>query len=129
MEHPHLLQLHALNTHLHTDLQVETPTLSVRETLIVHATVINTGRRAGREVVQLYVRDLVGSVTRPVKELKGFQSLVLEPGESQTVRFEVPVKTLGFYGLDNQYVVEPGEFRVWIGPNSVKGLEGRFQVV
>ena len=74
------------------------------------------------------MRDLVGSVTRPVKELKGFQRITLQPGEAQTVRFEVPVDQLGFYGLDMRYVVEPGAFKVWIGPSSTAGLEGEFEV-
>ena len=115
-------------TYRYTDLQVETPELDLDGTLAVCATVTNMGKRGGREVVQLYVRDLVGSITRPVKELKGFESLWLEPGERQTVRFEVPVSALGFHGLGNQYVVEPGEFAVWIGPNSAAGLEGGFRV-
>ena len=76
----------------------------------------------------MYVRDLVGSVTRPVKELKGFQRVALQPGEARAVRFELPARELGFHGLDMQYVVEPGAFAVWIGPNSVEGLEGRFEV-
>jgi beta-glucosidase len=92
------------------------------------ALVANTGERAGDEIVQLYVRDLVGSVTRPVKELKGFCRVALEPGERKTVRFEVPASELGFYGLDMQYVVEPGAFQVWVGPSSAEGLEGAFEV-
>jgi beta-glucosidase len=96
--------------------------------LVVSATVTNRGHREGEEIVQLYVRDLVGSVTRPVKELKGFQRLTLDPGEAQRVRFEVPVRQLGFHGLDRVYTVESGEFKVWIGPNAAEGLEGAFRV-
>jgi beta-glucosidase len=91
--------------------------------------VSNIGDRAGLETVQLYVQDLVGSITRPVKELKGFQQVALQPGESKRVRLEVPVSGLGFHGLDLQYVVEPGAFKVWIGPNAEEGLEGEFRVV
>jgi beta-glucosidase len=79
-------------------------------------------------VVQLYVRDLVGSVSRPVKELKAFQRVSLQPGEEQTVRFAVPVRDLGFHGLDMRYTVEPGAFKVWAGPNAAEGLEGAFEV-
>jgi beta-glucosidase len=63
-----------------------------------------------------------------VRELKGFQRITLQPGEEQTVRFEVPVSQLGFVGLDMQYVPEPGSFKVWIGPDSTRGLEGEFEV-
>jgi beta-glucosidase len=75
------------------------------------------------------VRDLVASVTRPVKELKGFEKISLQPGERRMVRFEVPVRELGFTGREMQYVVEPGDFKVWVGPDSAGGLEGVFRVV
>ncbi len=110
------------------DLTVETPVVGADGTLAVSALIKNTGVRAGAEVVQLYVRDLVGSVTRPVKELKGFQRIALQPGEEQAARFEVPVRDLGFFGLDMRYTVEPGAFKVWIGSNSTEGLEGEFEV-
>jgi beta-glucosidase len=116
-------------TFTYHDLQVETPTVGLNDTLTVTATITNTGNRPGDEIVQLYVRDLVGSVTRPVKELKGFQRILLEPGQSQAVRFEVAVQQLGFHGLDMKYVVEPGGFKVWVGPDSTEGLEGEFTVV
>jgi beta-glucosidase len=112
----------------YSNLKVETPAVATGGTLIVSACVRNSGERAGDEVVQLYVRDLVGSVTRPVKELKGFRRITLQPGKEQTVRFEVPVCDLGFWGLEMQYVVEPGAFKVWIGPDSREGLEGEFEV-
>jgi beta-glucosidase len=112
----------------YSHLSVETPAIGAADTLVVSANVRNSGQRPGEEIVQLYVRDLVGSVTRPIKELKGFRRVALNPGEEQTVRFEVPAQQLGFWGLDMKYVVEPGEFKVWIGPNSAEGLEGEFQV-
>ena len=110
------------------DLKIETPVIGPDGVLIVNAVVQNTGPRAGVEVAQLYVRDLVGSVTRPVKELKGFQRVALQPGEARTLRFETPAHDLGFHGLDMKYVVEPGAFQVWVGPNSATGLEGRFEI-
>jgi beta-glucosidase len=113
----------------YSDLQVAALELELDGTLVVSATVSNCGPRAGEETVHLYVRDLVGSVTRPVKELKGFQRITLEPGEARTVCFEVPVQELGFHGLDMAYVVEPGDFVVWIGPNAATGLEGAFKVL
>jgi len=112
----------------YSDLQVLTPTPGLDSTLKVNATITNTGERPGREIVQLYVRDLIAEVTRPVKELKEFEIINLQPGESQTVHFEVPVQRLGFHGLDMHYKVEPGDFKVWVGPNAAEGLEGAFQV-
>lgn len=112
----------------YSDLVVETPEVAADGTLVVEAKITNTGERAGDEIVQLYVRDLVGSVTRPVKELKGFQRISLAPGSSKIVRFEVSAQELGFHGLTMDYVVEPGEFRVWVGPNAAEGLEGAFSI-
>jgi beta-glucosidase len=105
-------------------------TIDVRDGVVVaSAQVENTGQRSGTEVVQLYVRDLVASVTRPVRELKAFERITLEPGEARTVRFEIPAEQLGFIGLDMQYTVEPGEFRLWIAPDSSTGLKGSFRLV
>jgi beta-glucosidase len=89
----------------------------------------NTGARAASETAQLYVRDLVGSLTRPVKELKGFAKLRLAPGETKTVEFEVPVEILGFHDASMRYVVEPGAFRLWVGGDSRAPLETGFEVV
>ncbi len=104
----------------YSDLIVESP---VDDRLVARCVVRNTGGRAGVEVAQLYVRDVVASVTRPVRELKAFERVALEPGESKMLRFEVPVKQLGFTGLDMRYRVEPGEFKVWVGPDASRGLE------
>lgn len=116
-------------TFTYRDLVVENRELGPDDRLAVTAVVRNTGARAGDEVVQLYVRDLVGSVTRPVKELKGFQRITLQPGEEQRVRFELPVSALCFWNAEMRYVVEPGAFKVWVGPNSVEGLSGDFAVL
>jgi beta-glucosidase len=109
-------------------LVVHTPLVEAGGTLAVSAKVTNTGPRPGTEVVQLYVRDRVASVTRPVKELKGFQRVTLQAGETATVRFELPADQLGFIGRDMRHTVEPGAFQVWIGPDSTSGLEGGFEV-
>jgi beta-glucosidase len=82
------------------------------------ADVANTGRCAGSEVVQMYIRDLVSSVTRPVKELKGFRRVDLAPGESTTVKFEIAADLLKFWDVNMKYVVEPGEFSIMIGNSS-----------
>ena len=81
----------------------------------------NTGRYEATEVAQLYVQDKVGSVVRPVKELKGFQRVTLAPGESKNVTFELPVGELAFWNIDMEYVVEPGDFRLWIAGDSASG--------
>ncbi len=94
----------------------------------ISADVTNTGARAGIETAQLYVRDLVASVTRPVKELKGFQKVELKPGQTRRVRFALASEDLAFTGLDGAPVVEPGKFHVWIGPNSAEGAQGEFEL-
>jgi beta-glucosidase len=96
------------------------------EHVTVSATVKNTGERAGEEVVQCYTGDVVASRVRPVKALQGFQKIALAPGEGQTVTFELPVAALGFYDVDMQFIVEPGKFKVWVGPSSAEGLESEF---
>ena len=88
----------------------------------------NTGKYEATEIVQLYVRDLVGSVVRPVKELKGFQRVTLAPGEVQTVKFELPVSDLAFWNIDMEYVVEPGDFQLWIAGDSASGSPIGFTV-
>ena len=93
------------------------------------AQITNSGAVTGTEIVQLYVRDLVGQVSRPVKELKGFQRVTLQPGETQQVRFTLPAEELTFTGFDDQPVLEPGRYQVWIGPSSAEGLPGEFELL
>ncbi len=95
----------------------------------VSADVTNTGDRAADEVAQLYVRDLVGNVTRPVRELKGFRRLRLEPGERTTVSFVLRAEDLAFYGRDMRLRSEPGEFHAWIGGSSATELQTAFRLV
>ena len=87
-------------------------------TIQASVTVTNTGNCEGTEVVQLYIRDMVGSIARPVQELKGFERISLKPGESRTVNFTINADLLKFYNKDLNYVCEPGDFDVMIGPNS-----------
>lgn len=100
------------------DLQLSNTNLKGNETLKASVTVTNTGQFTGKEVVQLYIRDVVGSVTRPVKELKGFQKVELKPGESKVVTFTITPEHLKFYNYDLKYDWEPGEFLIMIGPHS-----------
>jgi beta-glucosidase len=98
------------------------------EPLEISVTVANAGPVAGEEIVQLYVRDLVASVTRPVKELKRFARVALAPGEEKDVRFTLTPADLAFHGLDLKRVIEPGEFVVMVGPNSRDLKSARFRL-
>ncbi len=90
--------------------------------------VTNTSDVAGKEVVQLYIRDVFASITRPVKELKGFEMISLQPGETKTVSFVLDHTTLGFYNNDNSWIVEPGEFKVFIGGSSRNTIMSNFNL-
>jgi beta-glucosidase len=111
-----------------SNLQFSAPRISANGKLAVSVEVENTGRRAGDEVVQLYIRDLVATMTRPVKELKGFQRISLQSGEKRRVEFVLGPEHLGFWNREMRYVVEPGEFRVMVGANSVDVLEAKLDV-
>jgi len=87
----------------------------------VSCTITNTGEYDGAEVVQLYTRDLVASLARPVRELKGFQKIQLKAGESQTVAFELTATDLAFWHADKTHYAEPGEFQVWVSTDSQSG--------
>jgi beta-glucosidase len=113
----------------YSNLKLSESELAIGDTLAVSAEVTNRGSMAAEEVVQLYIRDLVGNVTRPVKELKGFKRVRIDPGETITVRFELQTDNLAFYGRDNRLVTEPGDFHVWIGGSSETELRGEFTVV
>ena len=95
----------------------------------VSVDVTNTGNFDGKEIVQLYIRDLVGTVTRPVRELKGFQKIALKKGEKQTVTFEITVEDLKFYNSDLQFVAEPGQFDIFVGENSNADKKVSFSLV
>jgi beta-glucosidase len=110
----------------YSDLRLSAESIAMDEPLTVEVTVTNSGPVAGAEVVQLYVRDLVGSVTRPVKELKGFARIELEPEQSRTVSFTLTTDDLAFYSARNLWEAEPGEFAVFVGTSSVDVKERRF---
>jgi len=119
----------------YTTFEISEPRLSASvmpmsgATLTVECTVTNTGKRAGAETVQLYVRDVVGSLARPVKELKDFAKVWLEPGESRVVSFTLAPSQLAFHGLDGKPVLEPGEFMVWTAGSSAEGTPVSFNLV
>ena len=105
-------------TFQYSDITLSSKQLNADGKLTASVTVTNTGNYDADEIVQLYIRDLVGSITRPVKELKGFERIHLKKGESKQVTFTITPELLKFYNYDIQYVYEPGEFHVMIGPNS-----------
>ncbi len=111
------------------NLRLSTTELKLGESLTVSVELLNTSPIAAHEVVQLYVRDLVGNVTRPVKELKGFRRIYLEPEERVTVEFELHTDDVAFYGRDMRLMTEPGEFHVWVGSSSETDLVTGFRIV
>jgi beta-glucosidase len=110
----------------YSDLELSSETIGMDGTLTVSATVKNSGRHAATEVVQLYVRDDYGCVTRPVRELKGYERVSLAPGQSKKVTFTIRPEDLSFTHIDMEMGPEKGTFTVWIAPDSASGLEGHF---
>ncbi|WP_207424905.1 beta-glucosidase BglX [Desertivirga brevis] len=110
------------------DIKLDKSSFKPGEKITASISVSNTGSREGQEVVQLYIRDLVGSVTRPVKELKGFQKIHLKAGESRTVQFDITEEDLKFYNSDLNFVAEPGDFKLFIGTNSRDVKEADFRL-
>ena len=110
-------------------LRLGTHELRIGDSMSVRVDVTNRGGMAADEVVQLYVRDLVGNVTRPVRELKGFRRIRLDPGQTGTVEFVLHSDELAFFGRDNTLIVEPGEFHLWVGGSSEADLRATFRLV
>ena len=110
------------------NLQLSAQSIRPDGQLTASIEVENTGKRVGDEVVQLYLRDVAASVTRPVKELKGFQRVTLRPGEKRRISFNLTSEHLGFYNREMRFVVEPGAFKVFLGTSSADGLEANFTV-
>jgi beta-glucosidase len=112
----------------YSNLRLSRNPLSGREVVVLTVDLRNTGSRAGTEVAQLYMRDDAATVTRPVRELRGFQRVTLQPGETRTLRFELQPDDLAMYDRDMRRVVEPGSFTLWVGGSSAATLEGRFMI-
>jgi beta-glucosidase len=115
-------------TFAYSDAAPAATRLAPGEVLEVTVTVTNTGLRPGQDVVQLYTRDPVASRSRPLKELKAFEKVALEPGEAKRVTLRVPVEDLGFHLDDGTYVVEPGEIRLFVGGHSLAGPAGSVEI-
>src|SRR3989339_1270812 len=111
------------------DFNLSSGNLTEEDSIIVSVKVKNTGNYDGEEVVQLYIQDLVGSVTRPVKELKGFKKVMLKRGEEKSVQFTIHEKDLRFTTADMKFKSEPGKFKAFVGANSADALEKEFELV
>ena len=116
-------------TFAYSDPVISSSEIAPDGSLTVSCTVSNTGSREGSDVAQLYVRDHIGSLVRPVRELRGFEKVTLKPGESRVVTFTLRPDDLAFYNTPTTRVVEPGEFSVWISPDSQSGNPAKFNVV
>jgi len=117
------------STFEYSNLVLSSSTIRMDETLTVKATLKNTGSVDGTEVAQLYIQDIVGSIVRPVKELKGFQKIHLKAGEEKIIEFRLSKEDLAFYGRDLIKKAESGDFNVWIGGDSNAGLTGVFSLI
>jgi beta-glucosidase len=115
-------------TFSYSDLSLSASEISSADDLTVNMTVTNSGDVSGEETVQLYIQDLFGSVTRPVKELKSYQKVVLQPGESKSLSFKITNNDLKFYDKDMKWTSEPGDFKVYVGGNSDEVLEASFKL-
>jgi beta-glucosidase len=113
----------------YSELTIDRPQITKNEVVNVSITVTNSGKYDGEEVVQLYLQDVVGSVTRPVKELKGYQKITLKSGESKTLNFKVTNEDLKFYTRSMNWDSEPGKFKVFVGTNSRDVLEAPFELM
>lgn len=111
----------------YSDLKLSAISFTGNEKITATITLKNSGKVAGKEVVQLYIRDLVASNTRPVKELKGFEMIALEPNEIKTISFTINSKMIEFFTANNKWETEPGDFKVFIGGNSATNLEAAFE--
>ena len=107
-------------TFQYSDLKLSSPTMNKNGSVSLSIDVKNTGSLRGAEVVQMYIRDNYSSVSRPVKELKGFKKIWLDPGQSQTVTFNINPELLSFYNKDMKWVLEPGDFTIMVGTSSDK---------
>ena len=116
-------------TFSYDNLKLSSDKISEDGSIEVSVEVKNTGDYDGKEIVQLYLRDLVGSITRPVKELKGFQKITLKKGETKTLIFKLSVEDLKFYNYDLDFVAESGDFEVFVGTSSVSNLKSKFELI
>jgi beta-glucosidase len=111
-----------------SDVKMSAPTMKADGKVEASVEVKNTGDREGETVVQMYLQDVTASMSRPVKELKGFKKVSLKPGETQTVTFPIDVEALKFWNAQMKHVAEPGKFNVFIGLDSARVKQGEFEL-
>lgn len=116
-------------TFSYSDIKIKKTEFQKDDQITASIEIINTGDRDGEEIVQLYIRDLVGNVTRPVKELKGFKKILIKKGETVTVTFNISTSELSYYHEDMSFTLDSGDFELFVGPNSSEGLVTRFSVL
>lgn len=115
-------------TFAYSNIKLSSTNLKKDDVLTITFDLENTGNYEGTEIAQLYIQDKVGSVTRPVKELKRFTRITLKPGEKKNISFELPISELAFWNIDMQHVVEAGDFNLWVAPDSQSGAPVTFKV-
>ncbi|MCF7885076.1 MAG: beta-glucosidase BglX [Candidatus Marinimicrobia bacterium] len=113
----------------YSNLKLSNKKLGMDKSLTVSVDLTNTGERKGKETVQLYIRDMVGTYSRPIKELKGFKKVALKPGQTKTVQFEINKDKLSYYNAQYEQIYEPGEFEIMVGGNSVDLLTTKFELL
>tara|TARA_B100001996_G_scaffold239089_1_gene184830 strand:- start:505 stop:2760 length:2256 start_codon:yes stop_codon:yes gene_type:complete len=113
----------------YSNLMISSDSMNVNESIVASITVTNSGKYKGKEVVQLYIRDLFGSLSRPLKELKGFEMIELEPGESKIVNFTIDSSLLKYYTVNKKWESEPGDFNIYIGGNSDVEMFKKFKLM
>ena len=111
------------------NLRINKNKMTTSKSILAEVDITNTGKYDGKEIVQLYIQDLFGSVTRPIKELKGFQKIELKAGGTRTVQFEISAKDLNFYNADLEFMTETGDFKLWIGTHAASQDFVEFEVV
>lgn len=115
-------------TFSYDNLKVDSDSMTIDGKITLSVDVSNHGEIAGEEVVQLYIRDLVASIVRPTKELKGFEKILLDAGETKTVSFTIDSEVLEFYTINKKWEVEPGEFLLFVGGNSLTKMKEKITV-
>jgi beta-glucosidase len=116
-------------TFQYSSVRLSSPSMRVGGQLTASVDVINTGKYQADEVVQLYIRQLAASLTRPIRELIAFRRIHLKPGEKQTVKFNLAADDLAFYKAGGQLTIEPGKFQLWVAPDSASGQIAEFQLL
>lgn len=110
----------------YSKLKLSKTKMKMDDMLKISARITNTGKVKATETAQLYIQDVVGNLTRPIRQLKGYRKVTLAPGKSTTVQFELSAQDLAYHNADSELEIDPGEFNVWVGPNAAEGMQASF---